>query len=148
MQPATERFLPVFHLIIYIENVIQCDLLSVSGASTISSPQHAKSHNYQPRSRQSSPGGSSDASAGHQQEPLAQSGGVAMTSVTASNKPRGKGRPTKIAGSVAKQGVYCPVCGKIFNNSSALAKHKLTHSDERKYVCMVCAKAFKRQDHL
>ncbi|ESO08871.1 hypothetical protein HELRODRAFT_128063, partial [Helobdella robusta] len=35
-----------------------------------------------------------------------------------------------------------------FNNSSALAKHKLTHSDERKYSCNLCSKAFKRQDHL
>lgn len=42
----------------------------------------------------------------------------------------------------------CPVCGKVFGNSSALTKHKLTHSDERKYVCTQCQKAFKRQDHL
>lgn len=42
----------------------------------------------------------------------------------------------------------CPVCGKVFANSSALTKHKLTHSDERKYVCHLCNKAFKRQDHL
>lgn len=42
----------------------------------------------------------------------------------------------------------CPTCGKVFSNSSALTKHKLTHSDERKYVCQLCAKAFKRQDHL
>lgn len=40
------------------------------------------------------------------------------------------------------------VCAKIFGNASALAKHKLTHSDERKYVCNMCGKAFKRQDHL
>lgn len=40
------------------------------------------------------------------------------------------------------------VCNKIFGNASALAKHKLTHSDERKYVCVMCTKAFKRQDHL
>jgi hypothetical protein len=40
------------------------------------------------------------------------------------------------------------VCGKVFGNASALAKHKLTHSDERKYVCGMCGKAFKRQDHL
>jgi hypothetical protein len=40
------------------------------------------------------------------------------------------------------------VCGKVFGNASALAKHKLTHSDERKYVCSMCGKAFKRQDHL
>ncbi|EDW44929.1 GM19662, partial [Drosophila sechellia] len=36
----------------------------------------------------------------------------------------------------------------IFGNASALAKHKLTHSDERKYICALCSKAFKRQDHL
>ncbi|GIX66669.1 mitotic deacetylase-associated SANT domain protein [Caerostris darwini] len=42
----------------------------------------------------------------------------------------------------------CPTCGKIFSNSSALTKHKLTHSDERKYICQLCTKAFKRQDHL
>lgn len=40
------------------------------------------------------------------------------------------------------------VCSKVFGNASALAKHKLTHSDERKYVCTMCSKAFKRQDHL
>uniref|UniRef100_A0A1B0D0Y9 C2H2-type domain-containing protein n=1 Tax=Phlebotomus papatasi TaxID=29031 RepID=A0A1B0D0Y9_PHLPP len=46
--------------------------------------------------------------------------------------------------------VYCVilVCSKVFGNASALAKHKLTHSDERKYVCGMCSKAFKRQDHL
>ncbi|EDO46748.1 predicted protein, partial [Nematostella vectensis] len=37
---------------------------------------------------------------------------------------------------------------KIFGSSSALAKHKLTHSDERRYVCSICSKGFKRQDHL
>ncbi|XP_065372339.1 probable serine/threonine-protein kinase DDB_G0282963 isoform X1 [Calliphora vicina] len=42
----------------------------------------------------------------------------------------------------------CQICNKIFGNASALAKHKLTHSDERKYVCVMCSKAFKRQDHL
>ncbi|KAG5320551.1 ZN541 protein, partial [Acromyrmex heyeri] len=42
----------------------------------------------------------------------------------------------------------CQICGKVFNNASALTKHKLTHSDERKYVCTMCGKAFKRQDHL
>ncbi|CAL8105974.1 unnamed protein product [Calicophoron daubneyi] len=42
----------------------------------------------------------------------------------------------------------CPFCDKAFSNSSAIAKHKLTHSQERKYVCSICHKAFKRQDHL
>ena len=42
----------------------------------------------------------------------------------------------------------CNLCNKMFGNASALAKHRLTHSDERKYLCNVCHKAFKRQDHL
>ena len=42
----------------------------------------------------------------------------------------------------------CNLCNKMFGNASALAKHRLTHSDERKYLCIVCHKAFKRQDHL
>ncbi|KAH3844346.1 hypothetical protein DPMN_086604, partial [Dreissena polymorpha] len=42
----------------------------------------------------------------------------------------------------------CNLCHKIFNNTSALAKHKLTHSDERKFLCTICEKKFKRQDHL
>ena len=61
------------------------------------------------------------------------------------------GRPPR--GSRGSQGgvrerASCSLCGKMFNNSSALAKHKLTHSDERKHVCPICSKAFKRQDHL
>ncbi|KAK3093940.1 hypothetical protein FSP39_022050 [Pinctada imbricata] len=52
-------------------------------------------------------------------------------------------------GSPGRPGIAtCPTCNKSFNNSSALAKHRLTHSDERKYVCNLCQKAFKRQDHL
>lgn len=42
----------------------------------------------------------------------------------------------------------CQECGKTFTNKSALAKHKLTHSTERKYSCHLCQKSFKRQDHL
>ena len=57
-------------------------------------------------------------------------------------------RQNKTGTSGSRHGVHCVVCNKLFNNSSALAKHKLTHSDERKYVCKICSKAFKRQDHL
>ena len=42
----------------------------------------------------------------------------------------------------------CIDCGKIFTNKSALAKHRLIHSNERKYACHLCDKSFKRQDHL
>ncbi|XP_049826853.1 uncharacterized protein LOC109598471 isoform X2 [Aethina tumida] len=58
-------------------------------------------------------------------------------------------RPRPKAASPNRQGPQqCQVCAKVFGNASALAKHKLTHSDERKYVCSMCGKAFKRQDHL
>ena len=42
----------------------------------------------------------------------------------------------------------CPDCSKAFTNKSALAKHRLIHSNERKYTCHLCDKSFKRQDHL
>lgn len=42
----------------------------------------------------------------------------------------------------------CSICSKAFSNASALAKHRLTHSEERRYQCNICSKAFKRQDHL
>lgn len=42
----------------------------------------------------------------------------------------------------------CNICSKGFSNASALAKHRLTHSEERRYQCTTCSKAFKRQDHL
>jgi len=42
----------------------------------------------------------------------------------------------------------CPDCHKTFTNKSALAKHRLIHSNERKYTCTLCDKSFKRQDHL
>ncbi|XP_075222502.1 uncharacterized protein LOC142325068 isoform X2 [Lycorma delicatula] len=69
--------------------------------------------------------------------------GTPDSSKLAVKKPRPK------ASSPNRQGPQqCQVCGKVFGNASALAKHKLTHSDERKYVCTMCGKAFKRQDHL
>ncbi|CAF4670514.1 unnamed protein product, partial [Rotaria sp. Silwood2] len=37
---------------------------------------------------------------------------------------------------------------RTFTNKSALAKHKLTHSQDRKHVCAKCNKGFKRLDHL
>ncbi|KAK2582905.1 hypothetical protein KPH14_008973 [Odynerus spinipes] len=61
---------------------------------------------------------------------------------------RGVKRPRSKASSPVRQGPQqCQVCGKVFSNASALTKHKLTHSNERKYVCLMCGKAFKRQDH-
>ncbi|XP_067617284.1 serine-rich adhesin for platelets isoform X1 [Eurosta solidaginis] len=70
------------------------------------------------------------------------SGASGVTSVTSK-----KSRP-KLSSPTRHGPQQCQVCSKIFGNASALAKHKLTHSDERKYVCAMCSKAFKRQDHL
>ncbi|CAF0751667.1 unnamed protein product [Didymodactylos carnosus] len=39
-------------------------------------------------------------------------------------------------------------CTKVFANKSALAKHKLTHSQDRRHKCERCNKGFKRLDHL
>lgn len=74
-------------------------------------------------------------------------GQMQVASGSSEKAPRGKGRPAK-SGGLSRHSATCAICGKAFNNSSALAKHKLTHSDERKYVCPICSKAFKRQDHL
>ena len=56
-------------------------------------------------------------------------------------------RKTNASGSKASP-QSCSVCSKVFSNASALAKHRLTHSEERRYHCNICGKAFKRQDHL
>jgi len=61
-----------------------------------------------------------------------------MSRSSSSSKCSGSGRVV----------IQCTVCSKTFNNSSALAKHKLIHSEERRYTCSQCSKSFKRQDHL
>lgn len=65
----------------------------------------------------------------------------------------GMGRGTSPMGGASTSGgaggiQNCPECGKSFTNKSALAKHRLIHSNERKYSCHLCDKSFKRQDHL
>ncbi len=55
-------------------------------------------------------------------------------------------RTTSASGKTNSQ--VCSICSKAFSNGSALAKHRLTHSEERRYQCTTCGKAFKRQDHL
>ena len=74
-------------------------------------------------------------------------GGPSPPEIVSRRNEKGRGRAGKTGGS-GRVVATCPFCNKTFNNSSALAKHKLTHSDERKYLCNVCQKAFKRQDHL
>ncbi|XP_075147544.1 uncharacterized protein LOC142221654 isoform X2 [Haematobia irritans] len=74
---------------------------------------------------------------------------ITTNTASATNPPKIlKKSRTKISAPSRHGPQQCQICNKIFGNASALAKHKLTHSDERKYVCVMCSKAFKRQDHL
>ena len=76
---------------------------------------------------------------------------LADLSIEEKKKVKSKGKASKVQGQVSpgKPGqMQCNQCSKLFNNSSALAKHKLTHSAERKFLCTICEKKFKRQDHL
>ncbi|XP_021693695.1 uncharacterized protein LOC5566210 [Aedes aegypti] len=77
------------------------------------------------------------------------SSSTAAATITINGLPTVVKKPRPKTASPTRHGPQqCQVCSKVFGNASALAKHKLTHSDERKYVCGMCSKAFKRQDHL
>ena len=79
------------------------------------------------------------------QSPSTQTGTPANTPTTSPMiSRRSSGTKSSSSGSQAA----CAVCFKTFSNASALAKHRLTHSEERRYHCTICSKAFKRQDHL
>ena len=72
-----------------------------------------------------------------------------LLNVLAASPPASSSSFSGVSGLEAKVSPQeCNLCNKMFGNASALAKHRLTHSDERKYLCTVCHKAFKRQDHL
>lgn len=68
--------------------------------------------------------------------------------VGGSNPGAGAGKKSGSSGGSKASPQSCSVCSKVFSNASALAKHRLTHSEERRYHCNICGKAFKRQDHL
>ena len=42
----------------------------------------------------------------------------------------------------------CPECFKIFSNANSLRQHKITHTDERKHLCSLCHRSFKRRNGL
>ena len=71
----------------------------------------------------------------------------ATNTTTSSSSPATPRKSGSSSGSKASP-QSCSVCSKVFSNASALAKHRLTHSEERRYHCNICGKAFKRQDHL
>ena len=40
------------------------------------------------------------------------------------------------------------VCGRRFARSDELARHRRTHTGEKKYACPLCGRKFMRSDHL
>lgn len=44
--------------------------------------------------------------------------------------------------------VGCDVCGKVFRDVYHLNRHKLSHSGEKPYECLVCGLRFKRKDRM
>jgi len=95
----------------------------------------------------------SPASSSDQETPLGKNTSGLLNVLSAQSPPGPSQQPSSVSFGTSSESnktspQECNLCNKMFGNASALAKHRLTHSDERKYLCTVCHKAFKRQDHL
>ena len=43
---------------------------------------------------------------------------------------------------------YCDICGKVYSNPNALARHKYVHNQEKPFVCVDCQERFSFQSEL
>eukprot|EP00039_Didymoeca_costata_P001621 m.53855 g.53855 ORF g.53855 m.53855 type:complete len:349 (+) comp10884_c0_seq3:245-1291(+) len=64
-----------------------------------------------------------------------------------------KSRTSSSSTSSSPEGKYsakyqCDICGKIFNQSGNLNRHRVVHTRERPFKCQICGKGFSQKSHV
>ncbi|KAG8574252.1 hypothetical protein GDO81_009106 [Engystomops pustulosus] len=84
-----------------------------------------------------------------EQSPCNSKNSVVQTLDVQSRKETGMmSATTKSKSQITERDYRCPECGKCFNRSSHLLRHKRIHMDERPYLCGKCGKSFIDNSHL
>lgn len=78
-----------------------------------------------------------------------------VVSVAATNKAQHSkaGKTVRITKPKARGGAEgrkyeCTICGKCFNQSGNLNRHRVVHSKERQFKCDICGKGFSQKSHV